>query len=115
VMFALEWCEFSWAARKLLTRLGIAFKSVDIDSLAFQQHDLGTRIRAVLKERTGVPTIPQFWIGGTHVGGTTDLFDAMRAGRMQQLLEHAGVACGRDADIDPDEFLPKWLHPRQAA
>ena len=115
VMFALEWCEFSWAARKLLTRLGIAFKSVDIDSLAFQQHDLGTRIRAVLRERTGVPTIPQFWIGGTHVGGTTDLFDAMRAGRMQQLLEHAGVACGRDADIDPDEFLPKWLHPRQAA
>jgi cysteine synthase A len=53
VMFALEWCEFCWAVRKLFARLGIAYKSVDIDSVAFQQGDLGTKIRAVLKDRTG--------------------------------------------------------------
>ena len=115
VMFALEWCEFCWAARKLLARLGIAFKSVDIDSVAYQQNDMGSRIRAVLKQRTGVPTIPQIWIGGHHVGGAMDLLDAMGTGRGQQLLAKAGVAYDRDADIEPHEFLPKWLHPRQAA
>jgi cysteine synthase A len=115
VMFALEWCEFCWAVRKLFARLGIAYKSVDIDSVAFQQGDLGTKIRAVLKDRTGSPTIPQIYIGGTHVGGCMDLFDAMRAGRMQQLLDAAGVTHDRGAAVDPYELLPKWLHPRKTA
>jgi hypothetical protein len=39
----------------------------------------------------------------------------MRDGRMQRLLEQAGVVFDRDADVDPAQFLPKWLHPRQAA
>jgi cysteine synthase A len=115
VMFALEWCEFCWAARKLFARLGIAYKSVDIDSVALQQGDLGTKIRAVLKERTGSPTIPQIYIGGTHIGGAMDLFDAMRAGRMRKLLDAAGVEHDRSVDIDPYSLLPKWLHPRKTA
>ena len=115
VMFALEWCEFCWAARKLFARLGIEYHSVDIDSVAFQRDDMGSKIRAVLKERTGAPTIPQIYVGGTHVGGCTDLFDAMRAGRLTALLDAAGVAHDRGADIDPYSLLPKWLHPRKTA
>jgi cysteine synthase A len=115
VMFALEWCEFCWAVRKLFARLGIAYHSVDIDSVTCQRDDMGTKIRAVLKDRTGSPTIPQIYIGGTHVGGATDLFDAMRAGRMQQLLDAAGVAHDRAAEVDPYSLLPKWLHPRKTA
>jgi len=116
VMFALEWCEFCWAVRKLFARLGVAFASVDLDSVALQKDDLGTRIRPVLKARTGSPTIPQIWIAGSHVGGATDLFQAMRDGRMARLLESAGIVLAADAgEIDPAQFLPKWLHPRQAA
>jgi cysteine synthase A len=115
VMFALEWCEFCWAVRKLFAKLGVAFHSVDIDSVAFQADDLGNEIRAVLKARTGAPTIPQIYIGGVHVGGCTDLFDAMRAGRMQQLLDAAGVQYERELRLDPYELLPKWLHPRKSA
>src|SRR3954454_9744589 len=69
VMFALEWCEFCWAARKLLARLGVAYRSVDLDAVAWQRDDLGTRMRAPLRERAGAPTIPQIWIGGRHGGG----------------------------------------------
>jgi len=115
VMFALEWCEFCWAARKLFARMGIAYRSVDIDSVAFQPGDMGTKIRAVLKERTGSPTIPQIYIGGTLVGGCTDLFDAMRDGRIGKLLDAAGVEHDRSADVDPYSLLPKWLHPRKSA
>jgi len=115
VMFALEWCEFCWAVRKLFAALGIAYHSVDIDSVAFQQGDMGSKIRAVLKHRTGSPTIPQIYIGGTHIGGCTDLFDAMQAGRMRKLLDEAGVAYDRSVDVDPYGLLPKWLHPRKTA
>ena len=114
VMFALEWCEFCWAVRKLFGRLGIAYRSVDIDSAALQQQDMGTRIRAVLKHRIGSPTIPQIFVGGTHVGGCTDLFDAMQAGSLRRLLDDAGVEYERSAHVDPYALLPKWLHPRQS-
>ena len=115
VMFALEWCEFCWAVRKLFARLGIEYRSVDIDSAALQEGDMGTRIRAALKRRTGSPTIPQIYIGGMHVGGCTDLFDAMQAGRMRKLLDDAGVDHVSDVDVDPYALLPKWLHPRRTA
>jgi cysteine synthase A len=115
VMFALEWCEFCWAVRKLFARLGIQYHSVDIDSVALQAGDMGTKIRAVLKHRTGSPTIPQIYIGGTLMGGCTELFDAMKAGRVQQLLDAADVEHDRGADVDPYGLLPKWLHPRKTA
>ncbi|HSB23180.1 MAG TPA: cysteine synthase A [Burkholderiaceae bacterium] len=115
VMFALEWCEFCWAVRKLFGRLNIAYESVDLDSVALQRDDLGVKIRAVLKERTGSPTIPQIFIGGQLVGGCTELFDAMRSGAMQQRLDAAGVSWERSVDLDPYSLLPKWVHPRKAA
>ena len=38
VLFALEWCEFCWSVRKLFAKLGIEYRSVDLDSLAYQDH-----------------------------------------------------------------------------
>ena len=32
VMFALEWCEFCWSARKLFAALGLDYRSVDLDA-----------------------------------------------------------------------------------
>ena len=112
VMFALEWCEFCWSVRKLFARLGIEYRSVDLDSVAYQAEDLGGRIRAVLAERTGAVTIPQIFIGGEPVGGCSELFDAWRDGAVQQRLEAVGIAYDRDVEVDPYDLLPKWLHPR---
>jgi hypothetical protein len=36
VLFSLEWCEFSWSVRKLFSRLGVEYQSVDLDSVAYQ-------------------------------------------------------------------------------
>ena len=114
-MFALEWCEFCWSVRKLFARLDIDFESADLDSVKFQKDDLGGKIRAVLKDRVGSPTIPQIWIDGEHIGGCTELFDAMREGRMQTLLDTAGAEYERDIDLDPYSLLPTWVHPRRSA
>ncbi|MFS8608244.1 MAG: cysteine synthase A [Gammaproteobacteria bacterium] len=115
VLFALEWCEFCWSVRKLFARLGIEFTSVDLDSVAYQAGDRGGKIRAVLAARTGTKTIPQIFIGGTHVGGATDLFDAWRNGTARELLTRAGVSFDTDVDLDPYSLLPKWLQPRRTA
>jgi cysteine synthase A len=115
VMFALEWCEFCWSARKLFARLGISYRSIDLDSVAYQAGDRGGKIRAVLADRTGVPTIPQIFVGGTHVGGCTELFDACRDGTLGRLLKGAGLTWDTRADVDPYDLLPKWLHPRKSA
>jgi cysteine synthase A len=115
VLFALEWCEFCWSVRKLFTKLGIAYRSVDLDSVAYQKDELGGRIRAVLAARTGAATIPQIFVGGEHIGGCTDFFDAWRNGSMAKRLTENKIAFDTAAEVDPYTLLPKWLQPRKTA
>jgi cysteine synthase A len=114
VMFALEWCEFCWSARKLFDQMGIDYHSVDLDSVEYQEGDRGGKIRAVLAEQTGAVTIPQIFIGGEHVGGCTELLDAHGDGTMLQRLNAIGVEYRESAEIDAYSLLPGWLHPRKA-
>ncbi|PWE18619.1 O-acetylserine lyase [Marinicauda salina] len=115
VMFALEWCEFCWSARRIFAALGVDYRSVDLDSVAFQKDDLGGRIRPVLKARTGEPTIPQIFVGGELVGGCSELVEACGSGRLDTLLDAAGVKHAPATSIDPERFLPQWIQPRAAA
>jgi len=112
VLFALEWCEFCWSVRKLFQKLGIRYRSIDLDSVEYQREQRGQKIRAALTARTAVQTIPQIFIGGEFVGGCTDLFDAWKKGTAQTLLRQSGVSFAQDVEVDPYTFLPGWLHPR---
>ncbi|MEC8194650.1 MAG: pyridoxal-phosphate dependent enzyme [Myxococcota bacterium] len=112
VMFALEWCEFCWSARKFFQRLGLDFKSVDLDSVAYQEGNFGGEIRKVLAAQTGAKTIPQIYVGGTHIGGCTDLFDAFKDGSLMPLLNAADAAYDPSQQFDPYGLLPGWLHAR---
>jgi len=112
VIFALEWCEFCWSVRKLFKQLEIPYRSVDLDSVEFQEGARGQKIRAVLAEKTAMKTIPQIFIGGEFVGGCTDVFDSWKAGDIQKLLEQNGVSYATQIELDPYRFLPDWLHPR---
>ena len=62
--------------------------------------------------RTGSKTIPQVFVGGEWIGGTTETIDAFKEGRLQRLLREHGVHFDEEADVDPDAMLPGWLHPR---
>jgi cysteine synthase len=111
-MFALEWCEFCWAVRKLFAKYKVPFRSVDIDSVQYQRDDLGAKIRAAVSARTSFTTIPQIFIGGEFVGGATDVLKGWKEGRIQSLLEKNRVAYDRNVDVDPLSLLPGWLHKR---
>jgi cysteine synthase A len=112
VMFALEWCEFCWSVRRLFGKYRIPYRSIDLDSVEYQQGDRGGRIRAALTARTGIATIPQVFVGGELLGGATDVLQAAKEGRLQKLLEASRVAFDPAVGDEPLSFLPGWLHPR---
>ncbi len=112
VMFALEWCEFCWALHKFFRAHGIPYRSIDLDSVAYQQDDLGGEIRKVLRARLGSPTIPQVFIGERAVGGCTDALEQFRMGTLQALLSENNVPFTPADGFDPSRFLPTWVHPR---
>jgi cysteine synthase A len=115
VMFALEWCEFCWSLRKFFAKLGIGYRSVDIDAVALQAGNLGPRVRTVLSAQTGVRTIPQVFVGGKFIGGCTETFDAYNSGSLQKLLIKSGVTYDAEARVDPYGFFPAWLQSRKVA
>ncbi len=112
VMFALEWCEFCWSVRRLFGKYKIPYRSIDLDSVEYQQGDRGGKIRAALTARTQVATIPQIFVGGELIGGATDVLQAAKDGRLQRLLEASHVAFDPAVGDEPLSFLPGWLHPR---
>jgi cysteine synthase A len=112
VLFALEWCEFCWSVRKMLAKYEIPYRAIDLDSVEYQEGDKGGNIRAAIYEQTGLKTIPQIYIGGKHIGGATELFDACKNGALEKELEANSVSYNRQIDTDPYTFLPGWLHSR---
>ena len=112
VMFALEWCEFCWSVRKMFAEIGLPYRSVDLDSAENQEGDWGGQVRAAVSARTGMKTIPQVFVSGEFIGGCTETFDAFKEGVLQDLLAKGGVELASAPDLDPYEFLPRWLHAR---
>ncbi len=111
-MFGLEWCEFCWSVRKFFEHMQIPYRAIDLDSVEYQKEDFGGDIRAALRELTGASTIPQIYVGGEHIGGCTEAFDAFNNGILQEMLKANGVDFVSDKNPNAYEFLPTWLQPR---
>ena len=112
VLFATEWCEFSWSVRKMFAEYEIPYRSIDLDSVAYQVDNQGGKIRKAIEQRTGLKTIPQIYVGGKHLGGATEMFDACIDGSLAKMLEENNVNWNHSADAEPYSFLPSWLHTR---
>lgn len=115
VMFALEWCEFCWSARKLFDALGVEYRSVDIDAVEYQQQNRGVKIRQALGERVGATTIPQIFVAGEHLGGCTDVIAAYEDGSLFDRFDQNSITNNGDSNIHTPSLLPQWLHPRKSA
>jgi glutaredoxin 3 len=51
--------------------------------------DMEPELRAEMMQKTGRRTVPQIYIGDTHVGGFDDLSALDRAGKLDPLLKAA--------------------------
>ena len=112
VMFSLEWCEFCWSVRKMMTACDIPYTTIDLDSVAYQDNDRGAKILDVLKARNDWETTPQIFVGDEFVGGATDFFDVGKAGDLEVKLDNQNIVYNQTIKRDPYSFLPDWLHPR---
>lgn len=72
-------CGFCHAAKRLLTSKGVSFAEVDI----LAQPD---RKAEMVQRANGGRTVPQIFIGETHVGGCDELHALERAGKLDALL-----------------------------
>lgn len=111
VMYVLEWCEFCWSVRRMFEEARIPYTAIELDSVAYQKDNHGTRLRSALLEITGAFTIPQVFVGGELIGGATETFDAYNSGRLEEMLDAQQIKMAAAAD-NAYSYLPKWLHPR---
>jgi len=81
VIYTTEWCPYCRRAEALLRAKGAEIEMIDVDA----QPDR----RAEMQRRSNRRTVPQIWIGATHVGGCDDLHDLERQGRLDALLAAA--------------------------
>jgi glutaredoxin 3 len=72
-------CGFCHAAKRLLNEKGVSFAEVDV--LAQPERKVEMMQRA-----NGGRTVPQIFIGDTHVGGCDELYALERAGKLDALL-----------------------------
>ena len=79
VMYATGSCPYCVRAEQLLVRKGVGV----IEKIRV---DLDPTQRELMMRRTGRRTVPQIYIGGTHVGGCDELYALERAGQLDPLL-----------------------------
>jgi glutaredoxin 3 len=81
-IYTRDYCYYCQSAKELLNRKGIAFTEIDITGKPERRREMMARAH----ERT---TVPQIFIGATHVGGCDDLYALEAAGRLEALLAGA--------------------------
>ena len=74
-------CPYCVAAKNFLKQRGLDYTEIRIDTDPAQRD----KMIALTKRRT----VPQIFIGGTHVGGFDDLTAADRDGRLATLIGSA--------------------------
>ena len=79
VMYTTGWCPYCLRARELLKSKGIAIEEIDVDARP--------EARTEMTARSGRRTVPQIFIGETHVGGCDDLHELEASGRLDTLLK----------------------------
>ncbi|MEO0829758.1 MAG: glutaredoxin 3 [Pseudomonadota bacterium] len=72
-------CGYCHAAKRLLSAKSVSFTEVDLSTQPEKRSEM-------LDRAGGRHTVPQIFIGETHVGGYDDLAALERAGKLDPLL-----------------------------
>jgi len=78
-IYTKAYCPYCVRAKALLGQKGVQFDEIKID----EQPELRP---AMIERSNGRTTVPQIFIGNTHVGGCDDLFALEGAGKLDALL-----------------------------
>ena len=77
-IYTTAYCPYCTMAKRLLAKKGAAFEEIDVGG--------NVGLRDEMERKSGRHTVPQIWIGATHVGGCDDLYELDRVGKLDSLL-----------------------------
>jgi glutaredoxin 3 len=72
-------CGFCHAAKRLLNQKGVEYTEIDVWAVPDRKPEM-------IQRANGGRTVPQIFIGETHVGGCDDLYALEQAGKLDALL-----------------------------
>ena len=78
-MYTTRFCPYCMAARQLLGAKGVEFADIAVDGDAALRSEMAA-------QAGGAHTVPQIWVGDTHVGGYTELAALEQRGELDNLL-----------------------------
>ena len=78
-MYVTDWCPYCSRARSVLAAKGVGVEEIDVEAVP--------GALAEMRARSGRDTVPQIFIGETHVGGSDDLEALDADGRLDVLLK----------------------------
>jgi glutaredoxin 3 len=80
VIYTRDYCFYCDSAKELLRRKGVDFAEINVTG--------NRELRAEMVDRAnGRTTVPQIFVGTTHVGGCDDLHALEQEGRLDALLK----------------------------
>ena len=78
-LYTTDFCPYCTMAKRLLAARGVAFEEIDVGgNLALRQE--------MTSKANGRRSVPQIWIGETHVGGCSELYQLDATGELDALL-----------------------------
>ncbi len=77
-IYTTGYCPYCVRAKDLLKRKGVAFNEINAEDDAVRE--------AMIVKAGGRRTVPQIFIGETHVGGCDDLYALDKAGTLDAML-----------------------------
>jgi glutaredoxin 3 len=77
-IYLTRWCPFCTRAVALLDSKNVEYTAIDVDA--------DPALRQEMMQRSNRRTVPQIFIGQTHVGGCDDLLALERQGQLDKLL-----------------------------
>jgi glutaredoxin 3 len=84
-IYTTRWCPYCHMAKALLKRKGVEFTEIDLTKERERRDEM-------IERANGRMTVPQIFIGPVHVGGSDDLHELERAGKLDALLAGGGAA-----------------------
>ena len=73
-------CGFCHAAKRLLKQKGVNFSEINVLAQPRRKAEM-------MQRANGRHTVPQIFIGETHVGGCDELYALERAGKLDPMLQ----------------------------
>jgi len=79
LLYTTRFCPYCAMAKRLLAQKGASVEEIDVGGKPALREEMTLKAN-------GRHTVPQIWIGDTHIGGCSELYELDAKGELDRLL-----------------------------